>query len=171
MRRTTQGLREDRTLYLLVKAQPGVDIEQLRQRLESRLRDVSVRTNREFSRMTRTYWMFTTGASIAVLLAALLGLVGGVVIVTQTIYATTVDHIREYGRLKAMGATNRYLCAVIIQQAVISALVGYTLGMVASVFVLSGSSRGGSNILCPAGWSSQCSGSRWRCASLRPSCP
>ena len=93
--------------------------------------------------MTQVYWMFSTGAGIAVLLAAVLGLVVGVVVVAQTIYATTVDHIREYGTLKAMGATNRYLYTVIIQQAVISALIGYTLGMTASMFVVSGSSRGG----------------------------
>jgi putative ABC transport system permease protein len=145
------GLREDQTGYLLVKAQPGVDIEQLRRTLESRLTEVDVRTNSEFSGVTRRYWMFTTGAGIAVLLAALLGLIVGVVIVAQTIYATTIDHIREYGTLKAMGATNRYLYTVIIQQAVISAVIGYTLGMVASAFVVSGSSRGGANILLP-GW-------------------
>ena len=79
--------------------------------------------------MTRHYWMFTTGAGVAVLLAAVLGLVVGVVVVAQTIYATTMDHIREYGTLKAMGATNGYLYRVIIQQAVISAVVGYVLAM------------------------------------------
>jgi putative ABC transport system permease protein len=144
-------LREDQTLYMLVKAQPGVDVEQLRQTIASRLTDVDVRTNSEFSGMTRVYWMFTTGAGIAVLLAALLGLIVGIVVVAQTIYATTVDHIREYGTLKAMGATNRYLYGVIIQQAVISAVIGYTFGMVVSAFVVSGSSRGGAAILLP-GW-------------------
>jgi putative ABC transport system permease protein len=73
------------------------------------------------------------------------------VIVAQTIYATTVDHIREYGTLKAMGATNRYLYTIIIQQAVISAVIGYVLGMIVSAVVVNGSSRGGANILLP-GW-------------------
>jgi len=93
--------------------------------------------------MTRVYWMFTTGAGVAVLLAALLGLVVGVVVVAQTIYATTMDHLREYGTLKAMGATNGYLYRVIIQQAIISALVGYSLAMVVSWFVVRGSVKGG----------------------------
>lgn len=144
-------LREDQTLYLLVKAKTGVDIESLRQTIASRLTDVDVHTTGEFSGMTRTYWMFTTGAGIAVLLAAVLGLVVGIVVVAQTIYATTVDHIREYGTLKAMGATNRYLYGVIIQQAVISAVIGYVLGMFVSAFVVSGSARGGAAILLP-GW-------------------
>jgi putative ABC transport system permease protein len=140
----------DQTLYLLVKASPGMDVEELRRELQRRLADVTVHTTAEFSTMTRSYWMFTTGAGIAVLLAALLGLVVGIVIVTQTIYATTLDHIREYGTLKAMGATNRYLHGVIVKQAVISALIGYALGMIASAFVLRASARAGANIVLPA---------------------
>jgi putative ABC transport system permease protein len=144
------NLREDQTLYILVKAADGVDHGALRQSLASRLSDVDVVTNSGFSRMTRVYWMFTTGAGIAVLLAAVLGLVVGVVVVAQTIYATTVDHIREYGTLKAMGATNQYLYGVIILQAIISAFMGYGLGMVVSVFVVRGSEQGGAAILLPA---------------------
>jgi putative ABC transport system permease protein len=140
---------EDQTVFILVKAVPGVSLEALRTRLAPRLHDVDVRTTREFGRMTEIYWMFTTGAGIAVLLAALLGLIVGVVIVAQTIYATTMDHLREYGTLKAMGATNAYLYRVIMQQAVISAAIGYALAMVVSHFVVEGSQKGGAAILLP----------------------
>jgi putative ABC transport system permease protein len=143
-------MREDQTLYILVKAVAGTDIEALRQSLLLRLDDVDIVTNSGFSRMTQVYWMFSTGAGIAVLLAAVLGLVVGVVVVTQTIYATTVDHIREYGTLKAMGATNRYLYGVIILQAVISAVIGYSFGMIVAAFVVRGSAQGGAAILLPA---------------------
>jgi putative ABC transport system permease protein len=142
-------VRSDQTLYLLVKTAPGADRERVAAALRGRLSDVDVLTNHRFSTMTRVYWMFTTGAGIAVLLAALLGLVVGVVVVAQTIYATTVDHIREYGTLKAMGATNRYLYKVIVQQAAISGAIGYALGMVVSVFVVRGSEAGGAAILLP----------------------
>ena len=47
------------------------------------------------------------------LLAAVLGLVVGFVVVAQTIYATTVDHLKEFGTLKAMGAPNSYVYKVI----------------------------------------------------------
>jgi putative ABC transport system permease protein len=113
------------------------------------VKDVDVVTSGRFSAMTRFYWMFTTGAGVAVLLAALLGLVVGVVVVAQTIYATTMDHIREYGTLKAMGATNGYLYRVIMQQAVISAVAGYSLAMFVSWFVVRGSEKGGAAILLP----------------------
>ncbi|MBI3663455.1 MAG: ABC transporter permease [Acidobacteria bacterium] len=146
---TIADLGEDRAFYLLVKAAPGTQIRKLRSDLAARLRDVDIYTTGEFSRMTQFYWMFTTGAGIAVLLAAALGLVVGIVIVAQTIYATTMDHLREFGTLKAMGASNGYIYRVIIQQAAISAVMGYALGMVASVFIVRGSREGGAAILFP----------------------
>ena len=53
--------------------------------------------------------MFGTGAGITVLIAAGLGMLVRIVVVAQTIYAATVDHLKEYGTLKAIGAANRYL--------------------------------------------------------------
>ena len=144
------GLREDQTYFILVKAAPGVDREQVRRALLDHVTDVEVLTSGEFSRMTTFYWMFTTGAGVAVLIAAALGLVVGFVVVAQTIYATTMDHIREYGTLKAMGAPNSYVYRVIMKQAAISAVIGYALGMVVSTFVVHASEKGGAAILMPA---------------------
>jgi putative ABC transport system permease protein len=140
---------DDQTTYILVKLAPGANPEQVRHDILDRVKDVDVVTNHEFSRMTQFYWMFTTGAGVAVLLAALLGLVVGFVVVAQTIYATTMDHLREFGTLKAMGAPNSYVYKVIIKQAAISAVIGYFLGMIVSVFVVHASQKGGAAILMP----------------------
>lgn len=142
-------LQEDQTLFILVRALPGTDLQSLQSSLESRVRDVDVLTTAKFSSMTRIYWMFTTGAGVAVLIAAALGLVVGVVVVAQTIYATTMDHIREYGTLKAMGAPNSYIYRVIITQAGIAAVAGYGLAMFVSFFVVRASQTGGAAIFLP----------------------
>jgi putative ABC transport system permease protein len=142
---------EDSTAYILVKATAGVLPKELQERLRARLSDVDVYTTAEFSRKTRFYWMFTTGAGLAVLTAALMGLVVGIAVVAQTIYAATMDHIREYGTLKAMGATNRYLYRVLIEQAVWSAVLGYGLAMIVAHFIVQASEKGGAIILMP--WS------------------
>ncbi len=139
----------DQTTYVLVKLAPGADRDQVRRDILSRVKDVEVVTTPQFSHMTQVYWMFTTGAGVAVLLAALLGLVVGFVVVAQTIYATTVDHIREFGTLKAMGAPNSYVYKVIMTQAAISAVIGYGLGMFVSIFVVRASQSGGAAILLP----------------------
>jgi putative ABC transport system permease protein len=143
------ALREDQTMFILVKVAAGADLEQVRRELLDHVTDVEVFTTAQFSRMTTFYWMFTTGAGVAVLIAAALGLVVGFVVVAQTIYATTMDHIREFGTLKAMGAPNSYVYKVIMKQAAISAVIGYVLGMIVSVFVVQGSQAGGAAILMP----------------------
>jgi putative ABC transport system permease protein len=57
--------------------------------------------------------------------------------------------LREFGTLKAMGATNGYIYRVIMKQAVIAAVIGYALGISLSIFVVHESGRGGANILLP----------------------
>jgi putative ABC transport system permease protein len=143
------GIPDDQTIFILVKLAPGADLDTVRHGLLQHLTDVEVFTSARFSRMTQIYWMFTTGAGVAVLLAAVLGLVVGFVVVAQTIYATTVDHLKEFGTLKAMGAPNSYVYKVILTQATISAVIGYGLGMVVSGFVVRASQEGGAAILMP----------------------
>jgi putative ABC transport system permease protein len=135
--------------YVLVKTAPGIAPVELKRRLLERVSDVDIYTTSEFSRRTRFYWMFTTGAGLAVLTAALMGLIVGVAVVAQTIYAATMDHIREYGTLKAIGATNGYLYRVLIEQAVWSAVLGYVLAMIIAHFIVQGSEKGGAVILMP----------------------
>ena len=143
------AMREDQTLFVLVKVAQGANVDAVRRALLAHLTDVEVFTTGEFSHMTTFYWMFTTGAGVAVLIAAVLGLVVGFVVVAQTIYATTMDHLREFGTLKAMGAPNSYIYKVIMKQAAISAVIGYVLGMIVSVFVVHASQKGGAAILMP----------------------
>jgi putative ABC transport system permease protein len=135
--------------YILVKAIPDTAPKELKRRLLERVSDVDIYTTSEFSQRTRFYWMFTTGAGLAVLTAALMGLIVGVAVVAQTIYAATMDHIREYGTLKAIGATNAYLYRVLIEQAVWSAVLGYALAMVIAHFIVQASEKGGAVILMP----------------------
>lgn len=123
------GVAEDQTIYLLARVEPGLDPSEVARRLRQRLTDVDVWTADAWRTGQEAYWMFGTGAGITVLIAAGLGLLVGVVVVAQTIYSATVDHIREYGTLKAMGATNAYLYRVILQQAALSALAGYGVGI------------------------------------------
>ena len=141
--------REDQLTYILVKVGPGHSVAEVRENLRQRLTDVDIYTREEFSQRTRFYWMFTTGAGLAVLTAALMGLIVGIAVVAQTIYAATMDHIREYGTLKAMGATNRYLYRVLIEQAAWSAVLGYGLALIVAHFIVQGSEKGGAVILMP----------------------
>jgi putative ABC transport system permease protein len=136
-------------VYVLVTARKGTDLQQLKRDILARVSDVDVHTRAEFTWMTQRYWIFTTGAGVATLIAAVLGLVVGIVVVAQTIYATTIDHIREFGTLKAIGASNLHIYRVIIEQAIISAVIGYIMGISISVVIVYLSRRNEAAILLP----------------------
>jgi len=142
-------LAEDQTVYVLVSAKQGADLQQLKRDILARVSDVDVHTTAEFSWMTQRYWIFTTGAGVATLIAAMLGLVVGIVVVAQTIYATTIDHLREFGTLKAIGASNLHIYRVIIEQALISAVIGYIIGISISFAIVYLSRRNEAAILLP----------------------
>jgi putative ABC transport system permease protein len=142
-------LASDRTVYLLVRTADGADPSAIASRIETSVAHVDARPTAEWSRTQQNYWMFGTGAGITVLIAAGLGLLVGIVVVAQTIYAATVDHIREFGTLKAMGGSHAYLYRVIVTQAVIAAVVGYGVGMTLAQIVAALSQRGTTAIILP----------------------
>ena len=129
------NMREDETLYIVVKAKDGKDLTDLKNEIAAKLENVEVLTLSELVYRQGLYWVIGTGAGITVLVAAFLAIIVGVIIVAQTIYSATVDHIREYGTLKAMGATNLYLYKIIITQAVVSGLISFVIGIAASLII------------------------------------
>jgi putative ABC transport system permease protein len=67
--------------------------------------------------------------------ATALGLLVGLVIVAQTLYASVLDRIADFGALKAIGAEERQVQGIILQQALSLALAGSMLGLVSVTIV------------------------------------
>jgi len=137
------------TVYVLVKVAPGYTSQDVKQRIRETVKDVEVFTSSEFSKKTQDYWMINTGTGVALLAVALMGLVIGTVIVANTIYTSTAEHIKEFGTLKAIGASNWDLYRIIIEQAVINSVIGFAVGMAMSYLVVQGFKRGHLQILLP----------------------
>ncbi|MCC6901529.1 MAG: ABC transporter permease [Polyangiaceae bacterium] len=91
--------------------------------------DLVARRTDDFREMTETYWVAGSGAGAALGFSALLGLVVGVVIVGQTLYAVTKEHLRELATLKAIGASPAEIVSFVAWQAAFLALVGGGLGL------------------------------------------
>lgn len=126
------------TAFVLVRVRSGISPEIVKRRLQERFPNVDVWTRSEFARRAQVYWSSQTGAGSAILLAAVLGFLIGVAIVSQSIYATTMEHIEEYATLKALGANSGFLIGVILWQALATGLAGYALGAGVSGTVLEG---------------------------------
>jgi putative ABC transport system permease protein len=121
------GTTPDKVSYLLVHVAPDADIDSIRAGLVAKLSKVEVLTPDEFSRRSRSFWLFGTGAGAALFAGALLGAVVGTVIVAQTLYSSTKDHLSEFATLRAIGSSNGYIHKFIIYQALLSAVIGFSL--------------------------------------------
>lgn len=129
-------LSKGNTVYILVKVSPGYSVKEVQRRIQQTVKDVDVYTSREFSKKTQDYWMINTGTGVALLGVALMGVVIGTVIVANTIYTSTTEHLKEFGTLKAIGASNWDLYAIIIEQALINSVIGFIVGLVLSYVVI-----------------------------------
>ena len=124
------GTPSDRLSYLLVRLAPGADVAAVRQQLRADLPKVEVLTPAEFGARSRSFWLFGTGAGAALFAGALLGAIVGTVIVAQTLYSSTKDHLNEFATLRAIGSSSAYIHKVILSQALLSAAIGFALAAV-----------------------------------------
>jgi putative ABC transport system permease protein len=136
------GIPASFTSYFLVHLQPGANLEGVRSALQDKVSDIEVMTSKEFSERSRKFWLFGTGAGAALFAGALLGVIVGTVIVAQTLYSSTKDHLDEFATLRAMGSSNRYIYTVIIYQALLNAVVGFCLASVIGFAVVYFTSTG-----------------------------
>ena len=121
------GLPASFASHFLVRLKPGADIEQTRQHIVSSISGIQALTPDQFREESRTFWLFRTGAGAALVAGAVLGIIVGTVIVAQTLYSSTKDHLYEFATLRAMGASNSYIFQVIICQALVNAIIGFAI--------------------------------------------
>ena len=124
--RSYTGTSAAKANFLLVQLAPKADVEGVRTKLRESLKDVDVLTQAEFHDRSREFWLFDTGAGAALFAGALLGMIVGTVIVAQTLYSSTKDHINEFATLRAIGSSGGYIYTVIIWQALINAVIGFS---------------------------------------------
>ena len=125
--RAYTGLPASFTSHFLVRLKPEADIERTRQNILSNISGIQALTPDQFREQSRSFWLFRTGAGAALVAGALLGVIVGTVIVAQTLYSSTKDHLYEFATLRAMGASNSYIYQVIICQALVNAIIGFTI--------------------------------------------
>jgi putative ABC transport system permease protein len=121
------GIAPNKATYFLVRIAGNADVESVRRRLKANLSDVEVLTPAEFRERSRNFWLFDTGAGAALFAGALLGVIVGTIIVAQTLYSSTKDHLNEFATLRAIGSSGMYIHKVIIWQALLSAVIGFAL--------------------------------------------
>jgi putative ABC transport system permease protein len=123
------------TTYVLVKVAPGFDPAEVAARLRPMFPFNNVHTRDEWAAASRGYWIESTGLGMSMGVTVFLGILVGVVIVAQTLYTSAVEHIREFGTVKAIGGSNWDIYKILGEQALIAAVLGFLLGAGASYAV------------------------------------
>ena len=114
----------------LVLLEPGTDLHAMQAQLQEVLPDdVMVLTRAEFKARERAYWDSTTPIGYVFAFGVVIGFLVGAIIVYQILFADVSDHLPEYATLKAIGYSNRFVSGVVIQQAVILAVLGFVPGI------------------------------------------
>lgn len=112
--------------FALVAVEAGADMEQVKAEIEARLPGVTAATRDEFADLNRREVQEGFLPVVAVL--AGVAFVVGLAVIALTIYTSTVERIRDYGVLKAVGASSRQLFWMVGRQSLAVALLGYVLG-------------------------------------------
>jgi putative ABC transport system permease protein len=123
----------DRCSYFLVKARPGTDVRALVAELRRRVPELDVRQREEFASICMNYWLTRTGIGISFGLATFLGLLVGLVMVAQSLYASVAERVKEFGTLKALGASDGRVARFLLAQALGNALLGSAAGLLGAL--------------------------------------
>lgn len=128
-RATSYAPKERKLLsFVLVKAKQGQDLAELTRRIRAST-GLAAYTRAEFMTLTYQYFMRNTGIPINFGMSVLLGFIVGAAIAGQTFYNFTLENLRQFGVLKAMGTSNWTLLRMILLQAVLVGSIGYGLGV------------------------------------------
>jgi putative ABC transport system permease protein len=123
----------DRIEVGLIDLKPEVDPVQVQSQITAMLpKDIKVLTPEEFAENEKQYWANSTGIGFIFGLGVIVGFIVGIVIVYQILYSDISQHLPQYATLKAMGYSDRYLLWVLLQEALLLALLGYLPGLLLS---------------------------------------
>ncbi len=113
--------------YILVRPKPGVDAKQLSRRIEAET-GLRARTTDEFRWDCIRYYLKNTGIPVNFGITIAIALIVGTVVAGQTFYLFTVENLKQFGALKAIGVTNRRLTGMVLLQAFTVGVLGFSLG-------------------------------------------
>lgn len=127
--------------YVLVRVAEGTDPQAVASRIEEQVRGTTVLTRSAFAAEERRLVMDMSGDVVATMNGV--GFVVGLTVVALTVYVATLSRRREYGVLKALGASNSFLYRVVLGQAALSVALGILTGLAFTLLLSLAVARGG----------------------------
>ena len=113
--------------YVLVQPQPGLSAQELTQRIEDQT-GLRARTSEQFQWDCVLYYLKHTGIPVNFGITIAIALIVGIVVAGQTFYIFTIENLKQFGALKAIGVTNWRITRMIVLQALTVGTMGFSIG-------------------------------------------
>jgi putative ABC transport system permease protein len=113
--------------FIIARAQKGIGPETLTTRIADQT-GLRARTTREFMWDCIDYYLKHTGIPVNFGITIAVAIVVGTVVAGQTFYLFTVENLKQFGALKAIGVANSRLIGMILLQAGSVAALGFAIG-------------------------------------------
>lgn len=114
--------------FVLARAEEGEEVEQVRRRIEEQTGLMAL-TQEQFFWKTIWYFMGSTGIPVNFGITITLGFIVGLAVAGQTFYLFTLENLKQFGALKAMGVSNGRIVGMILLQGLVVGLIGYGVGI------------------------------------------
>jgi putative ABC transport system permease protein len=114
--------------FVLAKGTPGMDKQQVIQSIQEQTGLKALTTN-QFAWATIWYYIKNTGIPINFGITVVIALIVGTVVAGQTFYLFTVENLKQFGALKAIGVNDWRIVGMILMQAIIVGAIGFCLGI------------------------------------------
>jgi putative ABC transport system permease protein len=117
-----------RLSYILVRTAPGHDPAAVCRRI-GRATGLAARTADELRDLTVTYMLHETAIPMLFGVSVAFGFLIGTAIAGQMFYNFTIENLRHFGTLKALGLSNMALARMVLLQALTVGVIGWSLGL------------------------------------------
>jgi putative ABC transport system permease protein len=125
---TYVGAERNMMSFVLAKAAPGLADEEACRRIQAAT-GLRAMTGAGFGWQTIRYYIGHTGIPVNFGITIAIALVVGAVIAGQTFYIFTIENLKHFGALKAIGVTNWRIAGMILLQALVVEAIGFSLGI------------------------------------------
>ncbi len=113
--------------YVLARSSPGVSAQDATRRIEAQT-GLRARTTDEFRWDCIRYYLRNTGIPVNFGITITIALIVGTVVAGQTFYLFTLENLKQFGALKAIGVTNWRLTRMVLLQALTVGVIGFSVG-------------------------------------------
>jgi putative ABC transport system permease protein len=121
---------ESKVSTIAIQVKPGYSVDDVVQSINRSVYGIKAWNAEKLRKTTVSYITISSNIGTSIGSLVIFAVISGFFIIGLTLYSSAVDRIRDYGTLKAIGATNGYITRLILTQSFLFAVTGFIIAMI-----------------------------------------